>query len=38
MTDSQNKTKTVTTKELVTLIHTTGLQKSVVERVIREAV
>lgn len=38
MTETQNKTKTVTTKELVTLIHTTGLEKSVVERVIREAV
>lgn len=38
MTDTQIKTKTVTTKELVTLIHTTGLQKSVVEKVIKEAV
>lgn len=38
MTETQIKTKTVTTKELVTLIHTTGLPKSVVEKVIREAV
>lgn len=38
MTDSQIKTKTVTTNELVTLIHTTGLPKSVVEKVIKEAV
>lgn len=38
MTDNQNKTKTVTTEELVTLIHTTGLEKSVVKEVIKEAV
>jgi nucleoid DNA-binding protein len=38
MTESQNKTKTVTTKELTTLIHTTGLEKSVVEKVIKEVV
>jgi integration host factor subunit alpha len=38
MTEPKIKTKTVTTKELVTLIHTTGLTKSVVENVIKEAV
>ena len=38
MTASPTKTKTVTTKELVTLIHTTGLSKSAVEKVIKEAV